>query len=311
MKRKSSENGRKSSVRRKVRAGFAVIAFILFFSSIVSLYEFTRMNRVLTQQIGDNVNSVNLGRDLIMLTEDYNLGVLNAISEYEGGEAALAADQIHPAQNARFVEEFSQTMEDMRRSFTSRATYNERNLADSVLLAYTAYMQVLGEGREIVQEDPATRQEWYFERLQPYYIKLRNYIQSLTNASQDALIDNSKKVDATFYRSITPAIASVVVGLLLVLLFNYFINFYILTPLIKIGNGIQGYRSYRKDYNVEVDNNGDEIDQLNSNVRDLIEDHKSAQKDESQGHNKEYRPGASGRRRLYVFVGGGVGILQV
>ena len=278
MKRKSSENGRKSSVRRKVRAGFAVIAFILFFSSIVSLYEFTRMNRVLTQQIGDNVNSVNLGRDLIMLTEDYNLGVLNAISEYEGGEAALAADQIHPAQNARFVEEFSQTMEDMRRSFTSRATYNERNLADSVLLAYTAYMQVLGEGREIVQEDPATRQEWYFERLQPYYIKLRNYIQSLTNASQDALIDNSKKVDATFYRSITPAIASVVVGLLLVLLFNYFINFYILTPLIKIGNGIQGYRSYRKDYNVEVDNNGDEIDQLNSNVRDLIEDHKSAQK---------------------------------
>ena len=278
MKRKSSEKGRKSSVRRKVRAGFAVIAFILFFSSIVSLYEFTRMNRVLTEQIGDNVNSVNIGRDLIMLTEDYNLEVLNAISEYEGGEGALSADQIHPAQNARFVEEFSQTMEDMRRSFTSRATYNERNLADSVLLAYTAYMQVLGEGREIVQEDPATRQEWYFERLQPYYIKLRNYIQSLTNASQDALIDNSKKVDATFYRSITPAIASVVVGLLLVLLFNYFINFYILTPLIKIGNGILGYRSYRKDYNVEVDNNGDEIDQLNSNVRDLIEDHKSAQK---------------------------------
>ncbi|MBR5033687.1 MAG: hypothetical protein IKX71_00095 [Bacteroidales bacterium] len=278
MKRKSTEKGRKSSVRRKVRAGFAVIAFILFFSSIVSLYEFTRMNRVLTQQIGDNVNSVNIGRDLIMLTEDYNLEVLNAISEYEGGEEALSADQIHPAQNARFVEEFSQTMEDMRRSFTSRTTYNERNLADSVLLAYTAYMQVLGEGREIVQEDPTTRQEWYFERLQPYYIKLRNYIQSLTNASQDALIDNSKKVDATFYRSITPAIASVVVGLLLVLLFNYFINFYILTPLIKISKGIQGYRSYRKDYNVEVDNNGDEIDQLNSNVRDLIEDHKSVQK---------------------------------
>lgn len=279
MKRKSSDNGRKSSVRRKVSVGFAVIAFILFFSSIVSLYEFTRMNRVLTQQIGDNVNSVNIGRDLIMLTEDYNLGVLNAISEYEGGEGALSADNIHPAQNARFVEEFSQTMEEMRRSFTSRTTHNERNLADSVLLAYTAYMQVLGEGREIVrEEDPMTRQEWYFERLQPYYIKLRNYIQSLTNASQDALIDNSKKVDATFYRSITPAIASVVVGLLLVLLFNYFINFYILTPLIKISKGIQGYRSYRKDYNVEVDNNGDEIDQLNSNVRDIIEDHKSVQK---------------------------------
>ena len=276
MKRNQSDNRRVRSVRGKVRAGFAVIAFILFFSSIVSLYEFTRMNRVLTQQIGDNVNSVNIGRDLIMLTEDYNLEVLNAISEYEGGDDALSAGEIHPAKNARFVEEFSQTMEDMRRSFTARTTFNEKNYADSVLLAYTAYMQVLGEGREIVQEDPLTRQEWYFERLQPFYVKLRNYIQNLTNASQDALIDNSKKVDATFYRSITPAIASVVVGLLLVLLFNYFINFYLINPLIKISKGIQGYRSYKKSYNVEVDNNGDELDQLNTNVRDIIEDHKSA-----------------------------------
>ncbi|MBQ1168502.1 MAG: hypothetical protein IIU16_05760 [Bacteroidales bacterium] len=278
MKRKSNDKSRVKSIKRKVSAGFAVIAFILFFSSIVSLYEFTRMNRVLTEQIDDNVNSVNIGRDLIMLTEDYNLEVLNAISDYEGGEGALASGQIHPAQNQKFVEEFSQTMEEMRQSFTGRTTFSEKNYADSVLLAYTAYMQVLGEGRDIVQEDNDTRQEWYFERLQPFYLKLRNYIQSLTNASQEALIENSKKVDATFYRSITPAIASVVVGLLLVLLFNYFINFYLINPLIRISRGIQGYRSYKKNYNVEVDNNGDELDQLNNNVRDLIEDHKSVQK---------------------------------
>ena len=278
MKGKNTTDGRKSSIKRKVSAGFTVIAFILFFSSIVSLFEFTRMNRVLTQQIGENVNSVNIGRDLIMLTEDYNLGVLNAISEFEGGEEALAAGDPRPAHNAKFEKEFSQTMEQMRQSFTSRTTYNERNYADSVLLAYTAYMQVLREGREILKEEPVVRQEWYFSRLQPYYVKLRNYIQSLTGASQQALIENSKKVDATFYRSITPAIASVVVGLLLVILFNYFINFYLINPLIRITRGIQGYRSYRKSYNVEVDNNGDELDQLNTNVMDLIEDHKSVVK---------------------------------
>jgi len=278
MKGKKTSEGRKTSIKRKVGLGFFVIAVILFFSSIVSLFEFTRMNRVLTRQIGDNVNSVNLGRDLIMLTEDYNLGVLNAISEYEGGEDALSADEAHPVRNEQFIREFSQTMEQMRKSFTSRTTFNEKNYADSVLLAYTAYMQVLGEGREIIKEEPQIRQEWYFERLQPFYVKLRNYIQSLTNASQQALMDNSKKVDATFYRSITPAIASVVVGLLLVMLFNYFINFYLINPLIRITKGIKGYRSHRKPYNVEVDGNGDELDQLNTNVRDLIEDHKSVVK---------------------------------
>lgn len=278
MKGKRTSEGRKTSIKRKVGLGFFVIAVILFFSSIVSLFEFTRMNRVLTRQIGDNVNSVNLGRDLIMLTEDYNLGVLNAISEYEGGEDALSADETHPVRNEQFIKDFSGTMEQMRKSFTSRTTFNEMSYADSVLLAYTAYMQVLGEGREIMREEPQARQEWYFERLQPFYVKLRGYIQNLTNASQQALMDNSKKVDATFYRSITPAIASVVVGLLLVMLFNYFISFYLINPLIRISKGIQGYRSHRKPYNVEVDSNGDELDQLNTNVRDLIEDHKSVVK---------------------------------
>ena len=283
MDKESKGKNRVKSIKRKVRAGFAVLAFILFFSSIVDLYEFTRMNRVLTHQIEENVNSVNVARDLIMLTEEYNLAVLNAISDpdvqegyAEGAHPSVDPEKLHAAYNANFVKEFGETMEDMRKSFTSRTTFSEKNYADSVLLAYTAYMQVLREGPDLYDEDFKTRHDWYFNRLQPFYVKLRDYIQGLTNASQQALIKNSQNVDATFYRSITPAIASVVVGLLIVLLFNYFINFYLINPLIKISKGIGGYRSYRKNYNVDIANKGDELEQLNDNVRDLIEDHKSA-----------------------------------
>ena len=277
MKKKSASRKRTRSIKSKVRTGFTVLGFVLFFSSIVSLFEYTRMNRVLTQQIEDNVNSVNIARDLIMLTEDYNLNVLNIISESETGSQAAPS-----AQNARFSREFAQTMEDMRRSFTEATTFKEKNYADSVLLAYTAYMQVLSEARDLGDSGFESRQEWYFDRLQPFYLKLRNYIQGLTNASQQALIDNSQKVDETFYRSITPAIASVVIGLLVVILFNYFLNFYLINPLIRISKGIQGYRSYGKGYAVDVENEGDELDQLNDNVRYLIEDHSTA----SRGHSQ-------------------------
>ncbi len=267
------------SIKSKVGAGFTVLAFILFFSSIVSLFEYTRMNRVLTQQIEENVNSVNIARELIILTEDYNMGVLDAMSEpdFDGGFVTGGPAN---ASNADFIKEFGQTMEDMRRSFTQMTTFKEKNYADSVLLAYTAYMQVLRESRDLDAQnaDFQVRQDWYFDRLQPFYMKLRNYIRSLTNASQQALLENSQRVDETFYRSITPAIASVVVGLLVVILFNYFINFYLINPLIKINKGIQGYRNFRKDYSVSVDNNGDELDQLNSSVSDIIEDHKSVHK---------------------------------
>ncbi|MBQ7253962.1 MAG: hypothetical protein IJS30_04745 [Bacteroidales bacterium] len=277
MKKPDKRNVR--SIKRKVGAGFTVLAFILFFSSIVSLFEYTRMNRVLTQQIEENVNSVNIARELIILTEDYNMGVLDAMSEPDFDGAFVTGGPAN-ASNAVFIKEFGKTMEDMRRSFTQMTTFKEKNYADSVLLAYTAYMHVLRESRDLDAEnaDFQTRQKWYFDRLQPFYMKLRNYIRSLTNASQQALLENSQRVDETFYRSITPAIASVVVGLLVVILFNYFINFYLINPLIKINKGIQGYRSFRKDYTVSVDNNGDELDQLNSSVRDIIEDHKSVHK---------------------------------
>ena len=276
MKRKKSEKRRVKSIKRKVGAGFTVLAFILFFSSIVSLFEYTRMNRVLTEQIEENVNSMNIARDLIMLTEDYNLGVLDAMSEpdYEGGFVTGGPAN---ATNAEFIKEFGKTMEDMRRTFTESTSFKEKNYADSVLLAYTAYMQVLRERQDLAGEDYQTRLDWYFNRLQPFYVKLRDYIQGLTNASQQALIGNSQKVDATFYRSITPAIASVVVGLLIVVLFNYFINFYLINPLIKISKGISGYRNYRKSYSVEIANKDDELAQLNQNVTDLIEDHKTAE----------------------------------
>ena len=273
MDRKTNAKGRVKSIKRKVRAGFTVLAFILFFSSIVSLYEFTRMNRVLSHQIEENVKSVNVARDLIMLTEEYNLEVFNSLSQ----STALTPDQFHASYKANFEKEFGETMEDMRQSFTSRTTFSEKNYADSVLLAYTAYMQVLREAQDLKEEEPQARQEWYFNRLQPFYIKLRDYIQGLTNASQQALIGNSQKIDATFYRSITPAIASVVVGLLIVLLFDYFINFYLINPLIKISKGISGYRNYRKSYTVDIANKDDELAQLNQNVNDLIEDHKTAE----------------------------------
>lgn len=279
MNRKKSDKRSVRSIKSKVGAGFTVLAFILFFSSIVSLFEYTRMNRVLTQQIEENVNSVNIARELIILTEDYNMGVLDAMSEpdFDGGFVTGGPAN---ATNADFIKEFGQTMEDMRRSFTQMTTFKEKNYADSVLLAYTAYMQVLRESRDLDAEnaDFQARQNWYFDRLQPFYMKLRDYIRSLTNASQQALLENSQRVDETFYRSITPAIASVVVGLLVVILFNYFINFYLINPLIKINKGIQGYRNFRKDYTVSVDNNGDELDQLNVSVRDIIEDHKSVHK---------------------------------
>ena len=63
----------------------------------------------------------------------------------------------------------------------------------------------------------------------------------------------------------------------LIFLFNYFVNYYILTPLIKIGRGISLYLKAGKRYDLKLEND-DELAELNDNVAQLIDSNRQLQK---------------------------------
>ena len=156
---------------------------------------------------------------------------------------------------------------DIRSSFKTDA---ENAAADSVVFAYAAYMQVSREAGNVWLSDPTERRDWFFNRLQPVYSQLCDYIQKLTFTCQDTLIANSQSMQESFQRSIMPPLVSLLLGLMLVLLFNYYLNYYLINPLLKVTKGIQGYRRYNKPYNVTLDTL-DEISELNETVKDIID----------------------------------------
>ena len=55
MKRKKSRR----TIRRKVRTGFIILGTILFFSSVIAIFEFVRINRASSGVINDNIQSIN------------------------------------------------------------------------------------------------------------------------------------------------------------------------------------------------------------------------------------------------------------
>lgn len=64
---------------------------------------------------------------------------------------------------------------------------------------------------------------------------------------------------------------------MLVLLFNYFINFYLISPVIMMTKGISSYREFRKNYNVTVEND-DELQDLNSSIKDIVDENRKLRK---------------------------------
>ena len=246
-------------IKRKVLFGCIVLAIILFFSSLISIFEFTKMNRYVSGVIADNIRSINAARELLSVSEQYNISLMNG----------LVLDNEGTVQEMPLLreEELVATFENLSRSFV---TPEERAGADSVLYAYAAYMQVVSEAGQMWQHDYAERQHWFFNRLQPVYLKFRGYMMQLTSVCQDALIESSQDIREGTYRSLMPGLASVLVGMIMVLLFNYFLNYYLINPLLRVTGGIKGYRYHGRGYDVKLDND-DELEELNEAVGDIID----------------------------------------
>jgi hypothetical protein len=254
---------KKLGIKRKVLLGCIVLAVILFFSSLISVFEFTRMNRYVSGVIADNIRSINAARELLSVSEQYNVGLMNGLV-IDGTE--------RPTDVSLFREEaLVASFANLSHSFV---TPEEQAAADSVLYAYSAYMQVAAEADQVWQQDYDGRQHWYFNRLQPVYLKFRGYMMQLTSVCQDALIENSQDIREGTYRSLMPGLVSVLVGLIMVLLFNYFLNYYVINPLLKVTGGIKGYRYHGRSYAVKLDSD-DELDELNEAVGDIIEQNQS------------------------------------
>ncbi|MBQ7772954.1 MAG: MCP four helix bundle domain-containing protein [Bacteroidales bacterium] len=252
------------AIKRKISLGFVVIATILLVSSAISIYEFIKMRSTVSNLINDNISAINTTRLLLDVTDEYNFNLLEGIGDETRELLVLDADD----------DMFSSNLKGLRESFT---TEQERMYADSVLFAYTAYVIVMKDAQEVWQSDYTGRRAWYFSKLHPVYMRLRWYLQKLTLTSQEALAENSMNMSDSFYRSIMPGVVTVLMGMVMVFLFNYFINFYFVNPLMRISRGVSDYLFRKKSYNVVVEND-DELKDLNENVRELVETNRKLSK---------------------------------
>lgn len=244
-------------IRKKIFLGFLLIGVTLLLSSIISIFEFVRMRQNISSLVSDNITSLNTSYSLIEITDKYNFAMLESMGAYD--QTTLP----DITEDTRFSSFLSETTE----SFLNE---NEKNMADSVLYAYTAYIHIIHEMPLVWQGGYQERREWYFNRLYPVYRQLRGYLQKLNSLSYDALYANSRHLGETFYRSIMPSVVAVAIGIILVFLFNYFVNKYFITPILLITKGISNFIQYNKRYAVNIDSD-DELMTLNENVAELTE----------------------------------------
>lgn len=243
-------------MRGKLASGFALLALILFLSSIIAIFEYRHMSNYVSDLIAENINCINTAHKLVNICDDYNLALLAAIGDDDLSRVPQMSE-----------ETFTKNYDYLRETFKHRT---EIAMTDSVRYAFVAYMLVAGEVDEVWVRDFTEARAWYFDRLQPVYKKLRGYIDSLSEMTYEALRENSVTLQEGFYRSIMPGVIAVAVGILIVILFLYFIVSRYVTPIRKMLRHIQDYERFDKTYTYTFDES-DELSTLNNEITDIIE----------------------------------------
>ncbi len=243
----------------KVVVASFILVFMLLLSGMVAFFEFGRMSRQVSEFIADNVTSVEISRSLLNLCDRYNSSLFQSLSE----DRLDAVPEILPA------DVFEQDITLLRKTVRSK---DERNIVDTVRYAYAAYMQVALDVEHIWLQPKDIRTDWYFNNLQVSYDKLRFYLQKLSSHSQGALTGNYDSLKDSYYRSIMPGVVAIAASIILVILFCFFLNIYVLKPILKMHGGIRDYRDFHKKYNVTFDYGGDQLQQMNEDLKEILDD---------------------------------------
>lgn len=254
--------GFRLSLRMKMILSILAIAVVLLMSSVISVVEYRHMSNYVSGMIADNINDLRVTQRLVDAVDQYNLQLL----------AVVGDDNISALPD--FDREAFLAHTDSLRSSVAAST---APLTDSVLYAYSAYMLASMEIEDVLQSNFINTRDWYFNRLQPLFGRMRLYLDRLGETIHKDLKANSENFDRGYYRSIIPSAVALAVGIILLFLLMFFILAYYVDPLYQMLDNLRDYLTYRRRYTYTFDGN-DQLADLNQSVTDLTEENRQLRK---------------------------------
>ena len=251
------------SLRMKIALALSAIAVVLLMSSIISVLEYRHMSNYVSSLIAGNVNNIHRTQELVDAVDGYNLQMLAVI----GGETLTEVPSFDK-------DGFLSSAEALKESLgnTSAVAW-----ADSVVYAYSAYMLASMDLEDVFESSFINTRDWYFNRLQPIFGRMRGYLDQLSAALYEELEVNSRDFDSGFFRSIIPSTVAVSVGIILVFLLLFYIQVYYVNPIYRMLEALRDYLGYRRRYTYTFDGN-DQLNDLNTSLTELTEENRSLRK---------------------------------
>jgi len=245
-------------LRIKILSGFVILALMLLIAGIWSIYEFNSIGTSVQKILDENYESIQAAKTMKEALEREDSGILFLLlGNWEKGRATLhAADSLFN--------------EKLKFAFDNITIENEHERLDVIKIKYELYKKAWE--RPIVDTDKEGNLDWYFQTVHQQFLSVKASVDELINLNDQVMYQTASDLKTRSNRAIMPGIIAIISALLFTVIFNYMVNYYMISPIIKITRGINRFKEMRVPFHVNVETRdeiyhlADAIDQLCSSV---------------------------------------------
>ncbi|KAF5076589.1 hypothetical protein DSECCO2_159510 [anaerobic digester metagenome] len=240
-------------IKFKILSGFVILASLLFISGALSMYELTKLGRSVNKLLKDNYKSI-----------DYSKKMMQAVSLQE---ELLLLSLVQPVDTltTSFNQADSVFLKNLELAAQNLTLPNEGVYVDSIRMAYGDYIL---EARGFIGEDKIDSQKLMLTvRGKMKQVSLR--VEALLTLNQDSLFKVATFLESSPHRAIMPGLIVIISSLVFTILLNYFINHYVISPILRLTKGVNDYVRYRKPLDVSLETK-DELYSLKESILNLI-----------------------------------------
>ncbi|MGD8394107.1 MAG: MCP four helix bundle domain-containing protein [Candidatus Eiseniibacteriota bacterium] len=242
-------------IRGKMLSGFLILATMLLIAGVWSIHELTSIGISVQRLLDENYTSIDAAQRMTEALEREDSAVLLLLSgNWSEGRAIIAAAD-SSFQSAFAVTRLNVTID------------GEQELVDAIAAAYEGYRSLWA--RPIVDTERQGNLDWYFAEAHRSFLDVRAAVEKVMTLNDRTMYRTASGLQQRARRAVMPGIVAIIAALVFSLLFNYFVDTFLVRPIIGITDGVRASLEERTPFDVQV-RTTDEIGDLASAVRAVL-----------------------------------------
>jgi HAMP domain-containing protein len=234
-------------LRIKIISGFIILALMLSIAGVWTILELNSAGTSVSNILEENYKSIKAAKLMRESIERQDSGMLMLLLDHspKAKDILAEADKV-------FLEAFKTAENNI-------TIEGEKEFLNKIQTAYNNFTKLWKEA--VANEKTIKPKEWYLTKSHPLLIEIINFIENIEDLNNSAMYKTSLSIRSKSERAIVPGIIAVLASIIFTIVFNYFINIFVINPINKTTEAIDNFIGKRIPYEYNLDSK-DEIAEL-------------------------------------------------